>query len=87
MTRNTLRDRLFKELLTNVLREFIEVFFPDVSAEWERDSVEFLPQEVFRYVESQECKEAYAQTITPEAIAPTTRASKSLFPSRFWFLF
>jgi hypothetical protein len=40
-------DRLFKELLTNFLPEFIELFFSDVSAYRERDSVDFLPQEVF----------------------------------------
>ncbi|WP_445214816.1 hypothetical protein [Brasilonema sp. UFV-L1] len=41
-------DRLFKELLSNFFPEFIELFFPDISAEWERDSVQFLPLEVIR---------------------------------------
>lgn len=49
-------DRLFKELLTNFFPEFIELFFPDVSAYWERDSVEFLPQEVFTDVTEGERK-------------------------------
>ncbi|AFY36404.1 DUF4351 domain-containing protein [Calothrix sp. PCC 7507] len=40
-------DRLFKELLSNFFPEFIELFFPAVSAYWERDSIEFLPQEIF----------------------------------------
>ncbi|MFH7028527.1 MAG: hypothetical protein ACHBN1_24830 [Heteroscytonema crispum UTEX LB 1556] len=50
------RDRLFKELLTNFFPEFIELFFPDVSANWERDSIEFLPQEVFTDVTEGERK-------------------------------
>lgn len=49
-------DRLFKELLTNFFPEFIELFFPDVSNEWERDSIEFLPQEVFTDVTEGERK-------------------------------
>jgi Domain of unknown function (DUF4351) len=49
-------DRLFKELLTNFFPEFIELFFPDVSANWERDSLEFLPQEVFTDVTEGEGK-------------------------------
>jgi Domain of unknown function (DUF4351) len=49
-------DRLFKELLTNFFPEFIELFFPDVSANWERDSLEFLPQEVFTDVTEGERK-------------------------------
>ncbi|WP_017318951.1 DUF4351 domain-containing protein [Mastigocladopsis repens] len=40
-------DRLFKELLSNFFPEFIELFFPDVSAYWDRDSLQFLPQEMF----------------------------------------
>jgi len=40
-------DRLFKELLSNFFPEFIELFFPDVSAYWDRNSLEFLPQEMF----------------------------------------
>lgn len=40
-------DRLFKELLSNFFPEFIELFFPDVTAFWDRGSLEFLPQEMF----------------------------------------
>jgi hypothetical protein len=49
-------DRLFKELLTNFFPEFIELFFPDISAYWKRDSLEFLPQEVFTDVTQGERK-------------------------------
>lgn len=49
-------DRLFKELLTNFFPEFIELFFPDISAYWERKSIEFLPQEVFTDVTEGERK-------------------------------
>ncbi|OYE04007.1 DUF4351 domain-containing protein [Nostoc sp. 'Peltigera membranacea cyanobiont' 232] len=49
-------DRLFKELLSNFFPEFIELFFPDISAYWERDSIEFLPQEVFTDVTEGERK-------------------------------
>ncbi|MBR8836685.1 MAG: DUF4351 domain-containing protein [Stigonema ocellatum SAG 48.90 = DSM 106950] len=49
-------DRLFKELLSNFFAEFIELFFPDVNANWDRDSLEFLPQEVFTDVTEGERK-------------------------------
>ncbi|KAB8334940.1 DUF4351 domain-containing protein [Scytonema tolypothrichoides VB-61278] len=49
-------DRLFKELLSNFFPEFIELFFPDISAEWERDSVQFLPLEVITDVTEGEKK-------------------------------
>jgi predicted transposase/invertase (TIGR01784 family) len=49
-------DRLFKELLSTFFPEFIELFFPEISADWERDSLEFLPQEVFTDVTEGERK-------------------------------
>ncbi len=49
-------DQLFKKLLSNFFPEFIELFFPDISAEWERNSIEFLPQEVFTDVTQGEKK-------------------------------
>ncbi|MCC5603812.1 DUF4351 domain-containing protein [Nostoc favosum] len=49
-------DRLFKELLSNFFPEFIELFFPDISAEWERDSIQFLPLEVITDVTEGEKK-------------------------------
>jgi hypothetical protein len=49
-------DRLFKELLTNFFPEFIKLFFHDVSQHWERDSIEFLPQEIFTDVTEGEKK-------------------------------
>ncbi|MDJ0795612.1 MAG: DUF4351 domain-containing protein [Calothrix sp. MO_167.B12] len=48
--------RLFKELLSNFFPEFIELFFPQVSTYWERDSLEFLPQEIFTDVTQGEKK-------------------------------
>ncbi|BBD62475.1 hypothetical protein NIES2109_53190 [Nostoc sp. HK-01] len=40
-------DRLFKELLTTFFWEFIELFFPEITAYLERDSITFLDKEVF----------------------------------------
>jgi hypothetical protein len=40
-------DRLFKELLSNFFIEFIELFFPDLIAYLETDSLVFLDKEVF----------------------------------------
>jgi predicted transposase YdaD len=40
-------DRLFKELLTNFFREFVELFLPDVAAYMEPVPVQFLDKEVF----------------------------------------
>ena len=40
-------DRLFKELLTTFFAEFLELFFPKLAASLERDSLEFMPQEIF----------------------------------------
>ncbi len=49
-------DRLFKELLSNFFPEFIELFFPTISTYWERESIEFLPQEIFTDVTEGEKK-------------------------------
>jgi predicted transposase/invertase (TIGR01784 family) len=49
-------DRLFKELLSNFFPEFIELFFPEVSNYWDRNSIEFLPQEIFTDVTEGELK-------------------------------
>ncbi|MBD2439920.1 DUF4351 domain-containing protein [Nostoc sp. FACHB-110] len=40
-------DRLFKELLTTFFWEFIELFFPEITAYLERDTITFLDKEVF----------------------------------------
>ncbi|GBE94661.1 DUF4351 domain-containing protein [Nostoc cycadae] len=40
-------DRLFKELLTTFFWEFIELFFPEITAYLERDSITFLDKEIF----------------------------------------
>src|SRR5271157_1719812 len=47
-------DRLFKELLTNFFREFIELFLPDVAAYIESGPLEFLDKEVFTDLASSE---------------------------------
>lgn len=47
-------DTLFKKLLQNFFPEFIELFFPDISNFWDRNSVKFLPQEVFTDVTESE---------------------------------
>jgi predicted transposase/invertase (TIGR01784 family) len=40
-------DQLFKELLSTFFVEFLELFFPQVAAAIDSDSVSFLPQEYF----------------------------------------
>jgi hypothetical protein len=40
-------DRLFKELLTTFFVEFLELFFPKLAESLERDSIEFLSQELY----------------------------------------
>ena len=40
-------DRIFKELIKTFFLEFIELFFPELSAELDPSSVEFLDKEVF----------------------------------------
>ncbi len=40
-------DHLFKELLTTFFVEFLELFFPKLAARLDRESIQFLPQEVF----------------------------------------
>ncbi|CBN57434.1 MULTISPECIES: DUF4351 domain-containing protein [Kamptonema] len=47
-------DRLFKELLSTFFREFVDLFLPDVSAELEPESLEFLNPEIFTDVTSGE---------------------------------
>ncbi|MBE9226683.1 DUF4351 domain-containing protein [Phormidium sp. LEGE 05292] len=51
-------DRLFKELLTTFFFEFIELFFPEVAAYLERDSLTFLDKEIFTDVTAGEQYEA-----------------------------
>ncbi|MBW4429996.1 MAG: Rpn family recombination-promoting nuclease/putative transposase [Nostoc desertorum CM1-VF14] len=50
-------DRLFKELLSTFFIEFLDLFLPQVVSQIERDSIQFLPQEVFTDVTSGEKKE------------------------------
>ncbi|MCC6539078.1 MAG: Rpn family recombination-promoting nuclease/putative transposase [Bryobacterales bacterium] len=40
-------DRLFKDLLTLFFVEFLELFFPQLAAEIDRGSIDFLPEELF----------------------------------------
>lgn len=51
-------DRLFKELLTTFFFQFIELFFPEVAAYLERDSLTFLDKEIFTDVTAGEQYEA-----------------------------
>lgn len=51
-------DRLFKELLTTFFLEFLELFFPQVIAYLERQSLEFLDKEIFTDVTTGEQYEA-----------------------------
>ncbi len=39
-------DRFFKELLTTFFVEFLELFFPKLAEAIDRDSIEFMPQEI-----------------------------------------
>ncbi|WP_341530383.1 hypothetical protein WKK05_14525 [Nostoc sp. UHCC 0302] len=50
-------NRLFKELLSTFFIEFLNLFLPQVASQIDRDSIQFLPQEVFTYVTSGERKE------------------------------
>jgi hypothetical protein len=43
----TSHDLLFKQVLGEFFPEFIELFFPQVAAYLDRDSIEFLPLELF----------------------------------------
>ena len=49
-------DRLFKELLTNFFREFLEAFFPEADRLLDYSYLEFLTQEVFTDVTAGEKK-------------------------------
>lgn len=49
-------DGLFKSLLQNFFPEFIELFFPDISNNWNRDSIQFLPQEIITDIKTGEKK-------------------------------
>jgi hypothetical protein len=40
-------DRLFKELLTTFFFEFLDLFFPELAAQIDSESIEFLSQELF----------------------------------------
>lgn len=51
-------DRLFKELIATFFIEFLELFFPQVIAYLEPDSLKFLDKEVFTDVTAGEQYEA-----------------------------
>src|ERR1017187_4209799 len=51
-------DRLFKELLKTFFIEFLELFFPNVAAYVDPQSIEFLDKEVFTDVTDGERHEA-----------------------------
>jgi predicted transposase YdaD len=50
-------DRLFKELLSTFFVDFLDLFLPQVVSQIDRNSIHFLPQEVFTDVTSGEKKE------------------------------
>lgn len=50
-------DRLFKELISTFFVEFLDLFLPQVASQIDRDSIQFLPQDVFTNVTSGEKKE------------------------------
>jgi predicted transposase YdaD len=50
-------DRLFKELISTFFIEFLELFLPQVANDIDRDSIQFLPLEIFNDVTSGEKKE------------------------------
>ena len=52
-------DRLLKELISTFFIEFIDLFLPQVAVDIDRDSIRFLPLEVFSDVTSGEKKEIY----------------------------
>ncbi len=51
-------DRIFKELIKTFFLEFIELFLPEVYADLDRETIEFLDKEVFTDVTSGEKHEA-----------------------------
>ena len=51
-------DRLFKELLTTFFVDFLKLFCPELAANVDRDSVEFLDKEIFTDVAHGEMHEA-----------------------------
>ena len=51
-------DRLFKELLTTFLVEFIALFFPTVAEYLEPGSITFLDKEIFTDIPGGERREA-----------------------------
>ena len=49
-------DRLFKELISTFFVKFLDLFLPDVLKDIDRDTIQFLPQEVLTDVTSGEKK-------------------------------
>ncbi len=49
-------DRLFKELISTFFIEFIELFLPGIASDIDRDSIQFLPEEVLSDVTAGEKK-------------------------------
>lgn len=49
-------DRLFKELISTFFIEFIELFLPEIASDIDKNSIQFLPEEVFTDVTAGEKK-------------------------------
>ncbi len=52
------RDQLFKELITTFFCEFLQLFLPEIAAEIDPESIEFLDKETFGDALSGEVLEA-----------------------------
>ena len=58
MTEFISHDQLFKELITTFFYEFLQLFLPEIAAEIDPESIEFLDKETFSDVASGEALEA-----------------------------
>jgi hypothetical protein len=49
-------DSLFKQLISTFFIEFLELFLPNIAADIDRDSIQFLPEEILTDITASEKK-------------------------------
>ena len=76
-------DRLFKELLSTFLYEFLELFLPDLAVSVERTSIEFMDKETFTELAEGERREADLVVKARLKEQDTRLRAKNLSSSRF----
>jgi hypothetical protein len=76
-------DRLFKELIATFFLDFLELFFPQITAYLEPDSLTFLEKEIFTDVTEGKQYEADSHTTILIFMPSSLTSTSPSLPSRY----